>query len=151
MTDLYLVQAGANGAQQAGSWAVRETFVAVIIGNIPMIQPLFTSAAKKLGSIRTNFSYQRSRSDGNSAVISLKTFATPFRKQPRTANPLSVSSSAEKIIEARHQKSLNQNESAACVRGTDDGIHVTNQLTVKSESLEAFNKQFGIVGSCHSA
>ena len=30
-----------GGAEQAGSWAVRETFVGVIIGNIPMIYPLF--------------------------------------------------------------------------------------------------------------
>lgn len=35
-----------NGAQQAGSWACRETFVAVIIGNIPMIYPLFARAVK---------------------------------------------------------------------------------------------------------
>ncbi|KAL2267178.1 hypothetical protein VTJ83DRAFT_4455 [Remersonia thermophila] len=29
-----------NGAQQAGSWAVRETFVAVVTSNLPMITPL---------------------------------------------------------------------------------------------------------------
>lgn len=29
-----------TGAQAAGSWAVRETFVAVLIGNLPMIFPL---------------------------------------------------------------------------------------------------------------
>lgn len=28
-----------GGAQAAGSWAVRETFVAVIIGNLPMVYP----------------------------------------------------------------------------------------------------------------
>ncbi|KAJ5298156.1 uncharacterized protein N7443_006276 [Penicillium atrosanguineum] len=43
-TDIYLISipapAGANGAEQAGSWACRETFVAVLIGNIPMIYPL---------------------------------------------------------------------------------------------------------------
>jgi hypothetical protein len=36
-----------GGAQQAGSWAVRETFVAVIIGNIPMIYPLFRRATRQ--------------------------------------------------------------------------------------------------------
>ncbi|KAJ5409119.1 hypothetical protein N7509_003002 [Penicillium cosmopolitanum] len=35
-----ILTAGANGAQQAGSWACRETFVAVVIGNMPMISPL---------------------------------------------------------------------------------------------------------------
>ncbi|KAK0715575.1 hypothetical protein B0H67DRAFT_490425, partial [Lasiosphaeris hirsuta] len=29
-----------NGAQQAGSWAVRETFVAVVTSNLPMVFPL---------------------------------------------------------------------------------------------------------------
>ncbi|EHK98561.1 hypothetical protein M7I_5652 [Glarea lozoyensis 74030] len=37
-----------GGAQQAGSWAVRETFVAVIIGNIPMIYPFFRRTTRKL-------------------------------------------------------------------------------------------------------
>lgn len=42
-------QAGANGAQQAGSWACRETFVAVVIGNVPMIYPLFRRVARRAG------------------------------------------------------------------------------------------------------
>jgi hypothetical protein len=43
-----------NGAQQAGSWAVRETFVAVITSNLPMIFPLVSRWGKPLlGSIRT--------------------------------------------------------------------------------------------------
>ena len=155
LTDIYLLQAGANGAQQAGSWAVRETFVAVVIGNIPMIQPIFTIAAKKIGSIHTSLYYKRSgqrsgqRSDGNSTIISLKNFVKSPRKQPRTANPLSVSSSAENIIDARYQKSLNKNVSTARVSETDNGIHVMNEMTVKSESLKESNEQYGIVGSSH--
>ncbi|KAF4251153.1 hypothetical protein KXW98_006656 [Aspergillus fumigatus] len=44
-----IVTAGANGASQAGSWACRETFVAVVIGNAPMIYPLFRRAARRAG------------------------------------------------------------------------------------------------------
>ncbi|KAI2715131.1 hypothetical protein CBS147332_4785 [Penicillium roqueforti] len=44
-----ILTAGANGAQQAGSWACRETFVAVIIGNIPMIYPLIRRFTKRAG------------------------------------------------------------------------------------------------------
>lgn len=36
-----------GGAQQAGSWAVRETFVAVIIGNIPMIYPFLRRNSRR--------------------------------------------------------------------------------------------------------
>lgn len=39
-----------NGAAQAGSWAVRETFVAAVIGNIPMIYPLFARTVAKVQS-----------------------------------------------------------------------------------------------------
>ncbi|CAI0642365.1 unnamed protein product [Colletotrichum noveboracense] len=39
-TNLILSQDPVNGASQAGSWAVRETFVAVVTTNVPMIFPL---------------------------------------------------------------------------------------------------------------
>ncbi|KAH7047568.1 hypothetical protein B0J12DRAFT_711502 [Macrophomina phaseolina] len=39
-----------NGAQAAGSWACRETFVAVVIGNAPMIYPLFRRGVDKIYS-----------------------------------------------------------------------------------------------------
>ena len=116
-----------------------------------MIQPLFTIAAKKLGSIRTNLSYQRSgqRSDGDPTVISLKNLVKLPQKQPRTANPLSVSSSAENIIEARYERSLNKNASTARVSETDNGIYVVNEMTVKSESLKESNERLGVVGFSH--
>jgi len=150
LTDLDLVKAGANGAEQAGSWAVRETFVAVVIGNIPMIQPLFTIAAKKLGTIRTNYSLQRSgeRSE-KSTVISLRNWVKPPRKHPRTAHPLSVSSSAENILEARYQRSVNKNAPTARVSEHDNAIHATNEMSVEPGSLNQSNRQRGIVGSSH--
>ncbi|RMJ21884.1 hypothetical protein PHISP_07241, partial [Aspergillus sp. HF37] len=37
---ILIVTNSPNGASQAGSWACRETFVAVVIGNIPMIYPI---------------------------------------------------------------------------------------------------------------
>ncbi|PYI25130.1 hypothetical protein BP00DRAFT_452407 [Aspergillus indologenus CBS 114.80] len=45
-----IVTAGANGASQAGSWACRETFVAVIIGNLPMIYPVCRRMVKRAGT-----------------------------------------------------------------------------------------------------
>jgi hypothetical protein len=39
-----------GGAQQAGSWAVRETFVAVVIGNVPMIYPLLRRGVERVYS-----------------------------------------------------------------------------------------------------
>ncbi|KAL4963948.1 uncharacterized protein BDV14DRAFT_201430 [Aspergillus stella-maris] len=48
-----IVTAGANGASQAGSWACRETFVAVIIGNLPMIYPCLRRCLRRAGVYMT--------------------------------------------------------------------------------------------------
>lgn len=45
----------ATGAQQAGNWAVRESFVAVVIGNLPMIYPVLHRGVRRLtGSQRSS-------------------------------------------------------------------------------------------------
>ena len=122
-----------NGAQQAGSWAVRETFVAVVIGNLPMIHPLFSRTITKISSSFN--SSKLSRPSDGSRSISLKALS---RKQ-RTANPLSVSSSAEQIIEARFKK-----QNAAAARqdrdGNARGIHVTSQTIVATGERESENR-----------
>ncbi|RAH70211.1 uncharacterized protein BO66DRAFT_392013 [Aspergillus aculeatinus CBS 121060] len=52
-----IVTAGANGASQAGSWACRETFVAVLIGNLPMIYPVCRRMVKRAGSYWSSHSF----------------------------------------------------------------------------------------------
>lgn len=43
-----------NGAQKAGSWAVRETFVAVVTSNLPMISPLIARCFRPIiGTLRS--------------------------------------------------------------------------------------------------
>ncbi|KAJ0415890.1 hypothetical protein BJY00DRAFT_326622 [Aspergillus carlsbadensis] len=61
-----IVTAGANGAQQAGSWACRETFVAVIIGNAPMIYPFIRRLARRAGLYITTRSRTRASSRSRS-------------------------------------------------------------------------------------
>ncbi|KAJ5542763.1 hypothetical protein N7535_005187 [Penicillium sp. DV-2018c] len=55
-----ILTAGANGAQQAGSWSCRETFVAVVIGNVPMIYPMIRRATRRAGLYLST----RSREEG---------------------------------------------------------------------------------------
>ncbi|KJR88211.1 uncharacterized protein SPSK_07260 [Sporothrix schenckii 1099-18] len=54
-----------TGAQQAGSWACRETFVAVVTSNAPMIFPLLRHWGGPLFSTMRSFS-SRSKRTGNS-------------------------------------------------------------------------------------
>ena len=123
------LQAGVNGAQQAGSWAVRETFVAVIIGNLPMIHPLFSRTIVKISSSLSS----RRTTEGSGNVLSLKDLPR-FSRKPRTANPLSVSSSAEQIIDSR----LKKNHAAAREpdKSVPRGIQVVSQTTVGSDRVD---------------
>ena len=51
-----ILTAGANGAQQAGSWAVRETFVAVVVSNLPIIYSLLRGMFKSLSEYTISIS-----------------------------------------------------------------------------------------------
>ena len=103
--------------------------MAVVIGNIPMIVPLFSRTVTKISS-RISSKY----SAGSSNVISLRDIGPFSRKAPRTANPLSVSSSAERIIDAQYKKN-----NPASKRREDEathGIHVVNLMTVGSKGRD---------------
>ncbi|KAI1207526.1 uncharacterized protein F4807DRAFT_452868 [Annulohypoxylon truncatum] len=83
-----------NGAQLAGSWAVRETFVAVITTNLPMVFPLIkTWLSPVFGSLLTTMRSQQKLTDKESKS-DLRTFGggshNTWRRRggPPTANPI---------------------------------------------------------------
>jgi hypothetical protein len=108
-----------GGAQQAGSWAVRETFVAVIIGNIPMIYPFFRRALRNIMDSQTFRSMSASQKNtrandagefpghtgtGGSSGLGPSNFNKKRFNGGRTLYPLStlgggtLSGSAERIV-----------------------------------------------------
>lgn len=98
-----------NGAQQAGSWAVRETFVAVITSNMPMVFPLVMRWGRPLiGTLRsisstTNRHSKLSRSgDPHSGAFKLEDKNPRRGMGPRSVNPITeftMSGSEERIID----------------------------------------------------
>ncbi|KAJ9314485.1 hypothetical protein DTO271D3_5223 [Paecilomyces variotii] len=44
-----IVKSGPNGAVAGSQWACRETFVSIIVSNLPIIQPLLRKGAKMIG------------------------------------------------------------------------------------------------------
>lgn len=46
-------QAGADGPMKAGEWSVRESFIAVTVGNLPMLYSLFQRATRNTWLRRT--------------------------------------------------------------------------------------------------
>lgn len=83
-----------NGAQLAGSWAVRETFVAVVTTNLPVIFPLVKSWLTPLvGPLMSTVRSTKKLTDGT--PNELRTFGggggsgPSWRgRGPRTANPI---------------------------------------------------------------
>ncbi|KAL9112367.1 MAG: hypothetical protein Q9187_007778 [Circinaria calcarea] len=103
-----------------------------------MIQPLLT---RSINHLSRSFPSLSSASTGNGTP--LKDFVRISRK-PRTANPLTISSSAEHIIEERSRK--NNPDSKG---GEKNGIHVAQETVVDYESLKASNKDDEAIGHCH--
>ncbi|GAB1319305.1 Rhodopsin domain-containing protein [Madurella fahalii] len=103
-----------NGAEKAGSWAVRETFVAVVTSNLPMISPLITRLFRPLiGSLRSLSSTQNKASGGLSRSLDAKPRAVivledknPRRGMgPRSVHPIpnfTANDSEEQICVSHH-------------------------------------------------
>ncbi|KAJ5638171.1 hypothetical protein N7490_008050 [Penicillium lividum] len=78
-----ILTAGANGAEEAGSWACRETFVAVVIGNVPMIYPLVRRLARRAGLYLTT-------KTGESQNYELSADSAGYVKRKKFRHPLSL-------------------------------------------------------------
>jgi hypothetical protein len=98
-----------TGAQQAGSWAVRETFVAVVTSNIPMIYPLlrrwYTSVtgSKLVTTMMTNNKYGQTTGSssrhggpgGGKSGHSAFEMDKKSHRGPRSVNPITMATFAE--------------------------------------------------------
>ncbi|EEH05444.1 conserved hypothetical protein [Histoplasma capsulatum G186AR] len=134
-----------NGAQSAGSWAVRETFIAVITTNMPMIFPLMKSwFSTVFGSLIT--SLRSNKTTGNEGSKDLRTFGSSRKgRGPPTANPIpnaTFTESEERIVEYKMQD-MTSNQSRGSGRdansieqanGTDKMIQKTVDFTIVTEN-----------------
>lgn len=103
-----LFQDPVNGAQLAGSWAVRETFVAVVTTNLPMIFPLVKSLLTPvLGSLLTSMRSTNHKLDATPKDIHSN---QSWRgRGPPTANPITnvtFTESEERIVDEVHMHDL---------------------------------------------
>ena len=141
-----------NGAQAAGSWACRETFVAVIIGNVPMIYPLTRRGVEKVYSIAGASKYGRaSRSnvyqqDGDSLPLKSSLSKPERRGKNRSIHALPTTWNDDLAIDGwdtersgsiSHTKSHSQDACAIEIREALAGIHVTRETILRSETMKA--------------
>ncbi|KAJ5973187.1 hypothetical protein N7481_010397 [Penicillium waksmanii] len=141
-----ILTAGANGAQQAGSWACRETFVAVIIGNMPMIYPLVRRVARRAGLFITT----RSGSQSYPAYpLSEGENTTGYSKRKRFRHPLSLPADTQWNTTSDEQMILptSRQQPPTCTAGEGDwdaqshdshggGIKVIHETIVHSAEKE---------------
>ncbi|KAG9232739.1 hypothetical protein BJ875DRAFT_68853 [Amylocarpus encephaloides] len=129
-----------GGAQQAGSWAVRETFVAVIIGNIPMIYPVFRGITRKfldsaafqsISLSRNTTSRANEEGDFHSGPASNGMDSKKKFGGGRTLYPLTTigggraSGSEERIVDAAQDHGMSRGES----------MGAKSQITVVTETI----------------
>lgn len=107
-----MLQDTKNGAQLAGSWAVRETFVAVVTTNLPMIFPLLKGLFGPLfGSILDSMrSTQKSEGITPKGIITFGGSSKSWRgRGPPTANPITnftMNESEERMVESVRMQDL---------------------------------------------
>ncbi|RYO85346.1 hypothetical protein DL766_004774 [Monosporascus sp. MC13-8B] len=96
-----------NGAQLAGSWAVRETFVAVITTNLPVAFPLVKAMlAPAFGSLARSMRSSSDKESSGKLSLSFRTFGGGGKQSwrgrgPRTPNPvtgLTITESEERML-----------------------------------------------------
>ncbi|EON70027.1 hypothetical protein W97_09293 [Coniosporium apollinis CBS 100218] len=112
-----------NGAQQAGSWACRETFVAVVIGNAPLLASLFRRAGERLQNSSLFSRHKLSETDGSYELGSRERSKKPRKHYSLHALPSTYhtqSDSSEHIVPSDPFPK-------------DLGIHVTTEAMVGFE------------------
>ncbi|KAI1772038.1 hypothetical protein F4818DRAFT_427419 [Hypoxylon cercidicola] len=108
---IFIVTDPINGAQQAGSWAVRETFVAVITTNMPIVFPfVITQLTPVLGSLVQSVKGSIDKKSPDGTPRSLITWGGGGKQSwrgrgPRTPNPitdLTYTESEERMLNQGH-------------------------------------------------
>ncbi|KAI1843496.1 hypothetical protein JX265_001844 [Neoarthrinium moseri] len=124
-----ILTAGPNGAVSGSQWACRETFVAIIVANLPIIQPLIRKAAEKIG-LSALFSRTTTNGRSKSHQLEDRNPSDAFsknRKKP-TGHPLSVPHGSGWASD-EHILVSDQNR-----RGSkENGIMVAQEITVQEE------------------
>ncbi|KAH7308154.1 hypothetical protein B0I35DRAFT_454010 [Stachybotrys elegans] len=151
-----LVSDPVNGAQLAGSWAVRETFVAVVTTNLPMLFPHFKRWLSPLvAAVRSTVTGSKPMGETVTGPVSLDDWRSRSRRASRRASAFATSADAdnesvENIVGAGlgglSQKS-SVSRSEAQTRDSDggsSGIQRHMEVSVLSEGFESEERRLSV-------
>lgn len=143
-----------NGAQLAGEWGTRETFVATVTTNLPMLFQLFRSALNFLFGNRfgTTQNIYKSPSSGFPSYGAGNSGFSRNRRGVSSSDPTTVTltynDSEERIVDGHKMHDMkvfteptspNDNQHVDA-----NGIVVSNQIEVTSESRSSHNGERGL-------
>ncbi|KAF4967688.1 hypothetical protein FSARC_4748 [Fusarium sarcochroum] len=128
-----ILTAGPNGAVSGSAWACRETFVAIVVTNLPIIQPLLRKGANLIGLSVLFSRATKSASQSHqlrSSEMGGSRFGTSRRKGP-SSHPLSTVPQTTAWASDEHILPVNGDVKPA---GRDGGIVVAQEISVQSEA-----------------
>lgn len=106
-----------TGAQQAGSWAIRETFVAIITTNVPILFPMFRIwLTPVVHSVRKSVDKSAAIGPGLGEV-ELENGKRRWSHGPRSINPLPSSSGNESEERLNRRQRSNYAETSFSLGG----------------------------------
>ncbi|WAO92316.1 Hypothetical protein NCS54_00982000 [Fusarium falciforme] len=148
----YVLQGGVEGPQRAGEWSCRESFVAMVVTNLPVLTPLIQRGVRRA---RIGYSgYNGSGSAGTPGVskgssrFQLTTIGGKGRKKAAFKHPLSLPGetfyerygSEEEIVEGGQNPKSATNPDSESYRKNDgkggEEIVVTTQWNVEHQESE---------------
>ncbi|RYO81263.1 hypothetical protein DL764_009791 [Monosporascus ibericus] len=144
-----------NGAQLAGSWAVRETFVAVITTNLPVVFPLVKSMLSPVfGSLTRSMRSLSDKGLSGKLSLSFKTFGGGAKQSwrgrgPGTPNPITeftFTESEERMlsqqghVKMQNMASSNPNTTANAQDSNAVNIRKDVEVAVTSAPAEQENQ-----------
>ncbi|KAG4293654.1 hypothetical protein FPRO06_00239 [Fusarium proliferatum] len=126
-----ILTAGPNGAVAGSQWACRETFVAIIVTNLPIIQPLIRKGASMIGLSVLFSRGTKSASQSHqlrSSEMGGSRFNTSRRRGPGSSHPLATVPQTAAWASDEHIL-----PDAGKPAGAGGGIVVAQEISVQSE------------------
>ncbi|KKY20693.1 hypothetical protein UCRPC4_g04160 [Phaeomoniella chlamydospora] len=131
-----ILTAGPNGAVSGSRWACRETFVSIVVSNLPIIQPLIRKAADKIG---LSAMFSSSGRPSQSHPLGSKDAHSGFELRRKAAHPLSLTSKAKGTGTAwgSDEHILGEGQNGQPMTSKD--IAVVQEISIQSEAGDTNN------------
>ncbi|KAL9004278.1 MAG: hypothetical protein Q9188_002913 [Gyalolechia gomerana] len=134
---ILILTSGENGPQQAGEWSICESFVAVIVGNLPMLYTLFQRLQQRPKTWNKSSENKRSYPLNSYRTGGSSKKAKKFHHPLSMPNDTAMDSDERIVVEPKQdQESTGTAFHHGDDRNQENGIRVQTDLHIESSSGE---------------